>query len=191
MDDVLVWLDENIGSGVDDEFDLKCANGLFQSAIKGEWNEVLKMCEKNWLLQTLITKLGDTVLHLAAYNNLEDIFEQLLKPVPSGSHLATSTLRKKNKIGNTPLHIAASVGSVRMCYSIIKKTKSTTLLSVRNNDDLTPLFSAALHGHKEAFIYFHSICTPEEGYKYSKRKDGETILHCAIAEEYFGEHFHA
>nr|XP_023873287.1 uncharacterized protein LOC111985870 [Quercus suber] len=161
------------------------AERLSQSAAKGEWNEVGKICQKDWLLDVPITKLGGTVLHLAAYHNLEDIFELLLQQLAPGSLLAKTYLKRKNFKGNTPLHYAASVGSVRTCRSIIDKADSTTLLSVRNNEGETPLFSAVLHGHKDAFLYLDSICCPEEISNYWTRKNDDTILLCAISEEHY------
>ncbi|GMY16823.1 nuclear factor nf-kappa-b p105 subunit [Fagus crenata] len=160
---------------------------LFQSAVKGEWNEVLKICEDQvWSFNIPVTmSSGDTVFHLAAYNNLEDIFVTLLIRLPWGAEHAMATLKRANNKGNTPLHLAASVGSVKMCSCVLFCTESTTLLSVRNNEGETPLFLAALHGHKDAFLLLHSFCGPEEGYNYCKRNDGETILHCAISEEYY------
>ncbi|KAK1559230.1 hypothetical protein Q3G72_012179 [Acer saccharum] len=44
---------------------------------------------------------------------------------------------------------------------------------------------AASHGHKHAFLCLHSLCKLGEGYAYSRRNDGETILHCAISGDYF------
>ena len=76
-----------------------------------------------------------------------------------------------------------------MCRSIIDKADSTTLLSVRNNEGETPLFSAVLHGHKDAFLYLDSICCPGEISNYCTRKNDDTILLCAISEEHYGEHF--
>ena len=52
---------------------------LFQSAVKGKWEEVLKICGGHRVLNIPITESMDTVLHLAAYNNVEDIFEKLLQ----------------------------------------------------------------------------------------------------------------
>uniref|UniRef100_A0A2N9FN13 Uncharacterized protein n=1 Tax=Fagus sylvatica TaxID=28930 RepID=A0A2N9FN13_FAGSY len=72
-----------------------------------------------------------------------------------------------------------------MCRIIIDRIDPKTCLSARNNEGETPLFKAVLHGKKEAFLYFHSICGPREGYNYFTRTDGETILHRAISEEYF------
>lgn len=167
---------------------------LCQSVAKGEWREVRKICHENWLMHNLeslyaqITGLGGTVLHVAAYNNLEDIFKLLLQQLgPPGSLFTDFCLRKQNIKGNTPLHHAALVGSENMCRSIIDIAESTTLLSVCNAEGETPLFIAAFHGHKDAFLYLHSICSHEEAYNYCTRTNGDTILHCTISDECYGE----
>uniref|UniRef100_A0A2N9JC16 PGG domain-containing protein n=1 Tax=Fagus sylvatica TaxID=28930 RepID=A0A2N9JC16_FAGSY len=49
----------------------------------------------------------------------------------------------------------------------------------------TPFFLAALYGKKEAFLCLHELCGTENGYNYCRRKDGDTILHCAISGDYF------
>ncbi|KAK9983007.1 hypothetical protein SO802_032532 [Lithocarpus litseifolius] len=162
----------------------KEAERLSQSAAKGDWDEVQNICQANWLFNIPITKLGDTVLHLAGYNKQENIFELLVQQFSSGSLHAMSYLEKKNAKGDTPLHHAASVGSENVCR-IITEFHSTTLLSVPNNEGETPLFSAALHGRKDAFLYLHSICGPEEQSNYCKRSNGDSILHCAISEEHY------
>ncbi|KAL4604578.1 hypothetical protein ACB092_10G202300 [Castanea dentata] len=160
------------------------AERLSQYAAKGDWDEVQKICQANGLFNIPITKLGDTVLHLAAsYSKQENIFERLVQQFPSGS-LALSYLKKKNAKGDTPLHHAASVGSEKICR-IITEFHSTTLLSVHNDEGETPLFSAALHGRKDAFLYLHSICGPEEQSNYCKRSNGDSILHCAVSEEHY------
>ncbi|KAK9945237.1 hypothetical protein M0R45_010762 [Rubus argutus] len=77
-------------------------------------------------------------------------------------------------------------GNVRMCKCI---AKSPSLVGIPNKDKETPLFLAALHGKKDAFLCLHYICTPDESqqifYSYCRREDGDTILHCAIAGDYF------
>ena len=161
---------------------------LYPSAVKGDWEEVLKICRKEMFLSTspIINSL-DTVFHLAAYDDQKEYFEKLLQLLPQESTTIASALRRKNKKGNNPLHIAASVGSVMMCRLIIDISKS--MINTYNNEGESPLFVAALHGHKEAFLYLHSECGPNEDYFI--RKNGDTILHCAIAEEHHGEHFDA
>ncbi|KAK4560162.1 hypothetical protein RGQ29_009084 [Quercus rubra] len=123
----------------------------------------------------------DTLFHLAAYDKLENKFVQLLQLLPQESTHIASALRRKNKKGNNPLHIAASVGNVKVCSLIIGISKS--MINTYNNEGESPLFVAALHGRKEAFLYLHSECGPHEDY--CIRKNGDTILHCAIAEEHF------
>ncbi|XP_030957565.1 uncharacterized protein LOC115979649 isoform X2 [Quercus lobata] len=165
---------------------------LFQSAVKGEWDEVVKLCEKEHnAFNVQITRSEDTIFHLAAYNKLEEEFERLLnllggvEEIEFEIDIARSSLGLVNMNKDTALHIAASVGSMRMCTRIIDTAKSTELLGYRNKDGETPLFSAVLHGHKDVFLYFHSICGPEIGYDYCKKEDGENILHYAITEEYY------
>lgn len=95
-------------------------------------------------------------------------------------------LKIANERGDTPLHLAASIGNFRMCHCIAQKHKD--LVGARNKLAETPLFLAALHGKKDAFLCLHKICGPDEGSKYCRKNDGETILHCAIAGEYFGKY---
>ncbi|KAL6338234.1 hypothetical protein AAG906_018493 [Vitis piasezkii] len=92
-------------------------------------------------------------------------------------------LKIANERGDTALHLAASIGNVRMCDCIAQKHKD--LVGARNKLAETPLFLAALHGKKDGFLCLHKICGPDEGSKYCRKNDGETILHCAIAGEYF------
>lgn len=163
---------------------------FFQSAVKVDWDEVFELYKKEHIdFNDRITRSEDTIFHLAAYNKLEVIFERLVILLVGGDDLTRSSLELVNMNKDTALHIAASVGSLRMCRSIIDTAELTKLLSCRNKDDETPLFSAVLHGHKDVFLYLHSICGPDIGYVYCSRKDGENILHCAITEEYHGEYF--
>jgi hypothetical protein len=178
---------------ISNDFELNTQIKLSRSVVKNDWKEVFEICQENWeALNIPITKSLDTILHLAAYNKKEDNFESLIKNLPSEPEKRTKVLLLKNTEGNSPLHIAASVGSVKMCRIIIDRIDpkdSKTCLSACNNEGETPLFKAVVHSKKKAFLYFHSICGPKEGYNYFTRTDGETILHRAISEEYFGEHF--
>ena len=204
MDEFFAWVDQNRkdieahSDWIDEQYtqfedyiihpELKDYERLCQSAAKGQWEDVLDLCHKEMFLSTVpITNSWDTVFHLATSDGRKDIFEKLLQLLPQESTHIASALRRKNKKGNNPLHIAASVGSVMMCRLIIRISKS--MISTCNNEGETPLFVAALNGKNEAFLYLNSECGSKE--KYCIRRNGDTILHCAIAEEHFGEHFDA
>ena len=94
----------------------------------------------------------------------------------------------QNKMGNTLLHQAASIGNVSMCKCIA--TMNAELVGSCNKKNETPLFLAAHQGKKKAFLCLLEMCG-DQAFKYCRRDDGETILHCGIAGEYFGEHFKA
>ena len=92
----------------------------------------------------------------------------------------------KNNMGNTPPQLAASIGNVGMCKCIADGNE--ILVGARNKKNETPLFLAAHQGKKEAFLCLLEICRGKP-FEYCQRDDGETILHCTIIGEYFGEHF--
>ncbi|KAL5561760.1 hypothetical protein UlMin_031507, partial [Ulmus minor] len=139
---------------------------------------------------------GNTPLHIAAsMGNVREAQEggqkakeaqeggQKDKEEQEGRQRAKKALAIQNDAGNTPLHIAASMGNVRMCE--LFANVDPTLIGIQNNDGETPLFLAALHGKKDAFLCLHFICLPDVGRFYIRRNDGNTILHCTIFGEYF------
>nr|XP_048323049.1 uncharacterized protein LOC125420435 [Ziziphus jujuba var. spinosa] len=90
-----------------------------------------------------ITRSGDIALHVAVSDGQEDVVEQLIKIV-SRERLVhvEKVLLTKNERGNTPLHIAVSMGSVKMCGCIAMVKPS--LIGAFNNDRETPFFLTAL-----------------------------------------------
>ncbi|KDP21404.1 hypothetical protein JCGZ_21875 [Jatropha curcas] len=158
---------------------------LFKSAMRGEWNKVVasyRVNPKSYSAQ--ITRSGDTSLHLAVRDGQEDIVEELLKLMSSHPDEAKAALEIANDQKNTALHLAAAGGTARMCSCIANLEPS--LIGQRNGEGETPLFWAALHGKKETFFCLHSICGLDQGRSYYRRTcDGDTILHVAIAGEFF------
>ena len=156
---------------------------LFTVAMKGEWVKVLEICQKDVrALKLKITKSGATALHVAVTESQVYTVQALLNLIVENS--AYELLRVQNNGGYTALHLAASMGSVVLCRFIAEVDPS--LIGVRNKSGETPLFLAALHGKSRVFLCLNSLCTTELGYSYSRRKDGDTFLHCAIAGEYLG-----
>ncbi|XP_042986633.1 uncharacterized protein LOC122315019 isoform X2 [Carya illinoinensis] len=157
---------------------------LFTMAMNGQWDQIVEVYKHEPCAHKMrITKAGDTALHIAISQGNEqkvkDLVQQIIRqPRSEGAFKIT------NSTGNTPLHIAASKGNVTMCQSIANVDQR--LVGVPNGDGETPFFLSVLHGKKEAFFCLHDICGAENGYQYSRRKDGDTILHCAFARDYFG-----
>ncbi|KAH7517266.1 hypothetical protein FEM48_Zijuj09G0044700 [Ziziphus jujuba var. spinosa] len=158
---------------------------LFKMAMRGKWKEVVSIyAADSKIHEVKITRSGDTALHVAVSDGQEDVVEQLVEIISRGGLVhAEEVLLTKNERGNTPLHIAASMESVKMCSCIAMVKPS--LIGAFNNDRETPFFLTALRGKKEAFLCLHKICEPGQGSSYCRRMDGETILHCAIAGDYF------
>ncbi|KAK2991140.1 hypothetical protein RJ640_029433 [Escallonia rubra] len=155
---------------------------LFQSAMKGDWKEVVKIYKAHpEVHKEKITKSGDTVLHIAVLDGQESKVHKLVELIREKG-VTREALGVANVRGNTPLHLAASVGSVSMCECIADGNAS--LIGDRNGDGETPLFLAVLHGNKDAFLCLSRICGDEGNY-YWRRKDGDTILHVAISGDYF------
>ncbi|XP_060676319.1 uncharacterized protein LOC125420581 [Ziziphus jujuba] len=154
--------------------------------MKGKWKQVIHIyAAESKTHEVKITRSGDTALHVAVSDGQEDIMEQLLEIISrEGPVHAEKLLLTKNESGNTPLHIAASMGNMRMCSCIAIVKPS--LIGAFNNDRETPFFLTALRGKKEASLCLHQNCEPGQGSSYCRRMGGKTILHCVIAGDYFG-----
>ena len=110
------------------------------------------------------------------------------------TNILESAVWIKDHEGNTPLHVAASTGTLNICILLLS-IDSIQSLGIHNNLGESPLFVAAFHGRQEIFLLLHLL--PLMGNSNIHREsldpaytriDGETILHCAIRWEYFGEH---
>ncbi|KAI3460905.1 hypothetical protein Pfo_017568 [Paulownia fortunei] len=154
---------------------------LFSNAMKSKWQEVINIYGKHPEAHNAkITRSGDTAIHTAISDGQELIVQQLVSIVAESTPDALAIPKEH---GNTPLHLAAYLGNVKMCSWIA--TRDPKLIGIRNKDNETPFFLAVLHGRKDAFLCLHSLCKSGEGYSYCRRNDGETILHSAISGEYF------
>ncbi|KAG2697016.1 hypothetical protein I3760_07G086400 [Carya illinoinensis] len=159
---------------------------LFRMTMEGKWDDVAELFDQQdeWAPTAQITNSGDTALHIAVSVGNEHNVTQLIQSIRDPSRLR-QVLETRNGRGNTPLHSAASMGNVAMCRRITRVYPE--LVGFKNNNQETPLFMAALHGKKAAFFCLHYICQLVKvrgRFQYS-RKNGDTILHCAIAGDYF------
>ncbi|KAL6338280.1 hypothetical protein AAG906_018551 [Vitis piasezkii] len=177
---------ENTGSGSTKNDEVR--RNLFDCAMQGKWDDAVQVYEQQpWLRREKITEGGDTPLHIAVRDRQEWVVEKMVKLVGTPSQQSEDVLKSKNKKGNTPLHLAASIGNVSMCQCFTKERNY--LVGICNEDGENPLFLAARHGKIKAFI-----CLLDKPWEpdlassdniHRRNKKGETILHCAIA----GGHF--
>ncbi|KAM4087404.1 hypothetical protein ACJW30_10G175900 [Castanea mollissima] len=146
----------------------------------GNWEEVITIYEKYFesAYSVRINQSEDTALHFAISYGQDLIVEKLVKIICDKNK---EVLKLENKEKNTPLHMAASMGTLNMCICIAKADPSLGI--ARNKDGETPLFLAALHGEREIFLQLHSICRCKLNDSYYRKNSGETILQCAIKRE--------
>uniref|UniRef100_A0A7N2N5J5 Uncharacterized protein n=1 Tax=Quercus lobata TaxID=97700 RepID=A0A7N2N5J5_QUELO len=169
---------------------------LYNNTMTGDWWKVVEMYEHHTLsaIEARINTSGDTALHVAVSIAPKEKVRQLVHVIIGVSELGLWT---KNNEGDTPLHVAASTGRLKICmllaaklYESLEVKDSVVQEFFRNNAGESPLFLAAFHGHKPNFLYLKSLCpdpdsNPGQSNPFYRRKDGETILHCAIKWEYF------
>ncbi|XP_028753405.1 serine/threonine-protein phosphatase 6 regulatory ankyrin repeat subunit A-like [Neltuma alba] len=178
---------------------------LHSDAMGGKWSEAFERCKQERALWTAqITGTGDTVLHMAVSSGEEKVVANMVeflveqeKSFPQNGVVVTmdeddeetwnmnTVLGAENDRKNTPLHLAAIEGSVEMCRKIGGTDRS--LIAHRNIAGETPLFLAALNGHKKAFLWLHYLYVGSHevsstGFAHCIRDNEDTILHCAIAE---------
>ncbi|XP_041020509.1 ankyrin repeat-containing protein P16F5.05c-like [Juglans microcarpa x Juglans regia] len=172
-------------SMTDDLTNPELGNVLFEKAMKGRWDEVVDICTENPVsLMADITRLKDTLLHLAVSGGQEETVKKLIDIISEQPN-PEMLLGTKNERGNTALHIAALMGNEAMCKCIASVDPS--LIGQRNYEGETPLYTAVFFGGKQAFLSLYNFCPFYERYSYSRNTRGDTILHCAISGDHFGE----
>ena len=161
---------------------------LYKKIRTRQWSDVVNIYRENFdQAHKVIAMLRETALHVAIAHGSEDTVEELLKIIHANKKEFENALKYKNDRGNTPLHVAASTGSLSTCVCVAEADPS--MGNERNKEGKSPLFLAALLGRTEIFLKLHSICGSHLNTSYYRKEDGETILHCAIKREYWGEHF--
>ncbi|KAG2694538.1 hypothetical protein I3760_08G150000 [Carya illinoinensis] len=115
---------------------LELGHVLFEKAMKGKWGEVVDICTENpWSLVAAITRLEDTLLHLAVSSGQEETVRKLTSIISEQPN-HEMLLRVKNERENTTLHIAALMGNEAMCKCIASVDHS--LIGERNHEGETP-----------------------------------------------------
>ncbi|KAI9114821.1 hypothetical protein K1719_013834 [Acacia pycnantha] len=156
--------------------------GMLSYAMKGQWKEAVEAYSKNpKALEARTTKSEDTVIHIAIYVGQTNFVTSLLEKMEKEEFIRI--LSMQNSKGNTPLHLAAELGNLKICRSIAGREPD--LISCRNMEGETPLFLAANYGQKDAFFCLHGYLTNKGDCSLCRRTNGDTILHCTIYGEFF------
>ena len=122
------------------------------------------------------------IMHVAIYAGQTHFVTSLLDRMEKEEF--TRILSMQNSKGNTPLHLAAELGNLKICRSITGREPD--LISSRNMEGETPLFLAANYGQKDAFICLRGYLNNKDDCSLCRRINGDTILHCTIYGEFFG-----
>ncbi|KAI9122555.1 hypothetical protein K1719_006395 [Acacia pycnantha] len=175
--------------------DIQDLRELYMQTFKGKWEDVENLYKaKPEVWNAEITSSEDTALHMAINENKEDVVGKLVDIIiglpQDHCGKAKEALKKKNEVGDTPLHRAAARGSVKMCKCIVEAAKNMgeDLLGITNKWGENPMFVAVLDNRKQAFIYFHGAYDKAEDLPRSAK--GDTILHAAIRREHYDLAFH-
>ncbi|KAK4281208.1 hypothetical protein QN277_012730 [Acacia crassicarpa] len=166
---------------------LLTTESLYSSTLEGRWEEVVAEYKKNARIHKRpINITNDTALHVAVNDNKDDVVKKLVEELKRYKK-SLSALELGNDMGDTPLHCAASRGSLEMCRCIAEAQGGgdCKLIEARNRNQETPLYLAALHGYKDAFLYLYSRCADKTVGPCRRGSDGDTVLHCTIRRDYF------
>ncbi|KAK4564351.1 hypothetical protein RGQ29_006428 [Quercus rubra] len=123
---------------------------LYEAAIKGDWKAAKDVINKDRdVVRAGITRKRETALHIAAAAKRTAFVKELVK------HMNEEDLALKNKDENTAICFAAASGIVEIAEVMVKKNKNLTL--IRGNQGKTPLYMAALFGHRDMVSYLYEV----------------------------------
>ncbi|XP_022721710.1 ankyrin repeat-containing protein At5g02620-like isoform X3 [Durio zibethinus] len=128
---------------------------LYQSALKGDWEKAKEFLNMHpGAANVRITKGWETALHIAVGARHIGFVEELVKL------MSVADLERRNKYCNTALCIAAASGITRIAEVMVKKNKY--LPGIRGNKGVTPLYIAALFGHRDMVWYLYKVTAAED-----------------------------
>ncbi|XP_022995621.1 uncharacterized protein LOC111491104 isoform X2 [Cucurbita maxima] len=159
---------------------------LYTNTKRGKWEEVIKKYEEYPEAQELkLTRNGDTALHLAVLDNREEVVQKLVNRIKHTSKY-DELLKTTNDREETPLHLAAQMGSATMCNAIA--SAHDELVDLRNKVDETPLYLAAASGNRDAFFCLYHFCRNNASRITANCRltsNGDTVLHSALRNDHF------
>ncbi|KDO39163.1 hypothetical protein CISIN_1g037504mg [Citrus sinensis] len=125
---------------------------LYRVALNGDWARAKVIYDEHKdEIGDVITRLGDTALHVAAAANRIDFVKKLVKKMKAEN----LDLAKRNRIGCTALFYAAASGSVELVKATMEGNEDITMVPQDDKDRMLPIVGAASLGHTEVveFLY--------------------------------------
>lgn len=127
---------------------------LYQAAMKGDWEKAEEFLKSHpGAINVRITKEMDTVLHIAAGAKHIKFVEEVVQS------MTAADLALRNKSNNTALCYAAASGVTKIAEMMVSKNRNLPI--IRNDKGVTPLYIAALFGHKDMVWYLYSVTSDE------------------------------
>lgn len=127
---------------------------LYNAAMKGHWESAEKFLRSHpGAINVRITKGMDTVLHIAAGAKHTNFVEEVVKM------MSPADLALRNKSNNTALCYAAASGVAKIAETMVNKNRD--LPGMRGNKGATPLYIAALFGHRDMVSYLFKVTDDE------------------------------
>ncbi|XP_058784200.1 uncharacterized protein LOC131658970 [Vicia villosa] len=171
----------------DDKFpeqEMKDDQAKFWDLVLGDdWVEVINKYNEDSNFHKINIAGRGTALHVAVSIRRKEVVESLVEAIEKLGD--ESSLKIRNEIGATPLHVAAYAGFLDLCKLIIgKEGKRKYLIEEKNFDGETPLFWAVNARQMSVFLYLQHFYPLD--LKIAMDNNVTSILHVAIDNESYG-----
>ncbi|XP_022719716.1 ankyrin repeat-containing protein ITN1-like [Durio zibethinus] len=125
---------------------------LYEAVITGDFASLQELASSDLTVFLQVTTQEDNILHVAAKYNLKRMAEEIIRLPP-----LVSLVNQKNSKGDTPLHIAARLGSLGTAQVLINCANTMTqeieagerLIRMVNMEQDTALHDAVRNGHDQ------------------------------------------
>ncbi|XP_058782292.1 uncharacterized protein LOC131656662 isoform X1 [Vicia villosa] len=150
--------------------------------MEDKWEEVIAKYNEHIKYHKIEIKGRGTALHVAVSNGLKKEVKSLVEAIEKLGD--ESSLKMKNEIGGTPLHLAAYRGFTDVCEVIIgKEGERKYLIQEKNGKGETPLFWAVRARKRLVFVYLQQFFPYD--INIAVNNNDTSILHVAIQREMF------
>ncbi|XP_058213516.1 uncharacterized protein LOC131325334 [Rhododendron vialii] len=135
---------------------------LVKATLRGDWKTAENFFQRDKSALTgPIKETGDTALHIAVGVGKENIHfvEKLVELMP------VEALALKNMDGNTPLHLAASIGNTKAAAMLVGKHLPLLYIGtsvVFYGDYMLPIHCAALYGRRDTLLCLSDVTSDDQ-----------------------------